>query len=46
MKKIDLSFLKHKELPTKDVKVEVNGEQVEVTIKPINRSWINKFKFN
>lgn len=36
MKKINLSFLKHKELPTKDVKVEVNGEQVEVTIKPIN----------
>lgn len=36
MKKIDLSFLKHKELPTKEVKVEVNGEQVEVTIKPIN----------
>lgn len=36
MKKIDLSFLRHRELPTKDVKVEVNGEQVEVTIKPIN----------
>lgn len=36
MKKIDLSFLRHKELPTKDVKVEVNGEQVEVSIKPIN----------
>ena len=29
MKKIDLSFLRHRELPTKDVKVEV-------TIKPIN----------
>ena len=36
MKKIDLSFLRHKELPTKEVKVEVNGEQVEVTIKPVN----------
>lgn len=36
MKKIDLSFLRHKELPTKEVKVEVNGEQVEVSIFPVN----------
>jgi hypothetical protein len=36
MKKIDLSFLRHKELPTKDVEVEVNGEVQIVTIKPVS----------
>lgn len=36
MAKIDLSFLKHKELPTKEVEVELNGEIQKVTIKPIN----------
>lgn len=36
MKKIDLSFLRHKELPIKDVKVVLNGEEVEVSIKPIS----------
>lgn len=35
MKKIDLSFLKHNEIPTKQITVEVNGEQVEIDIKPI-----------
>lgn len=36
MKKIDLSHLKHKELPTKDIEVEINGEIQKITIKPIN----------
>lgn len=36
MKKIDLSFLKHKELPTKDITIELNGETQIVTIKPVN----------
>lgn len=36
MKKIDLSFLKHTELPTKDVKLKVNGEEQEFTIKAIS----------
>lgn len=36
MKKIDLSFLKHKELPTKDVTVIINEEEQTVTIKPIS----------
>lgn len=36
MAKIDLSFLRHKELPTKEVEVELNGELQKVTIKPIN----------
>lgn len=36
MKKIDLSFLKHKELPTKDITIEINGESQTITIKPIN----------
>lgn len=36
MKKIDLSFLQHKELPTKDVPIELNGETQIVTIKPVS----------
>lgn len=36
MSKINLSHLKHKELPTKDVDIEINGEIQTVTIKPIN----------
>ena len=36
MKKIDLSTIKHKELPTKDVEVEIYGEVQTVSIKPIS----------
>lgn len=36
MSKINLSHLQHKELPTKEVEVEINGEVQKVTIKPIN----------
>ena len=36
MKKIDLSFLKHKELPTKEIKVEIFGKEQEFNIVPIN----------
>ena len=35
-KKIDLSFLKHKELPTKEITVEINGKEQCFEIKPIN----------
>ena len=35
-KKIDLSFLKHKELPTKEITVEVNGKEQTFDIKPIS----------
>lgn len=35
-KKIDLSFLKHKETPTKEITVEVNGQEQTFDIKPIN----------
>lgn len=35
-KKIDLSFLKHKELPTKEITVEINGEVQTFDIHPIN----------
>lgn len=35
-KKIDLSFLKHKELPTKEITVNINGEDQTFDIKPIN----------
>ena len=33
---IDLSKLKHKELPTKTLEIEVLGEPQKITIKPIN----------
>lgn len=36
MKKIDLSFLQHKELPTKDITIELNGKTQIVTIKPVS----------
>ena len=36
MSKIDLSFLKHKELPTKVITVEINGKSQTFDIKPIN----------
>lgn len=36
MKKIDLSFLKHKELPTKDITILLNDEEQTITIRPIN----------
>lgn len=36
MPKINLSHLKHRELPTKEIEVEINGEIQKVTIKPIN----------
>lgn len=36
MKKIDLSFLKHKELPTKEITVTINEEEQKFTIYPIN----------
>lgn len=36
MSKINLAHLKHKELPTKDVEIEINGEIQNVTIRPIN----------
>ena len=36
MKKIDLSFLKHNELPSKDIKIKVNGEEQEITIRAIS----------
>lgn len=36
MKKINLSFLKHKELPTKDITITINGVEEVVTIRPIN----------
>lgn len=35
-KKIDLSFLKHKELPTKEITVLINGSEQSFDIKPIN----------
>lgn len=35
-KKIDLSFLKHKELPTKEITVEIDGKEQTFDIKPIN----------
>lgn len=36
MKKIDLSFLRHKELPVKTVCYEINGEEQRFSIYPIN----------
>jgi hypothetical protein len=36
MSKIDLSFLKHKELPFKVVSHEINGEKQTFTIYPIS----------
>ena len=36
MSKIDLSFLKHKELPTKEITVEINGKEQTFDINPIN----------
>ena len=36
MKKIDLSKIKHRELPTKDVEIEIDGEVQIVTIKPVS----------
>lgn len=35
MKKIDLSKLKHKELPTKDIEIQLSEEKQLITIKPI-----------
>lgn len=36
MKKIDLSKLTHKQLPTKDININICGEEQVITIKPIN----------
>lgn len=36
MKKIDLSRIKHKELPTKSITVEIDGESQLFDIKPIS----------
>ena len=36
MKKIDLSFLKHKELPTKELTVTINNEEQTFSIVPVN----------
>lgn len=36
MSKINLSFLKHKDLPTKEITVEINGKNQSFDIKPIN----------
>lgn len=36
MKKIDLSFLKHKELPFKNITQVINGEEQTFTIYPIS----------
>jgi hypothetical protein len=36
MKKIDLSFLKHKQLPFKTISQEIDGETQSFTIYPIN----------
>lgn len=36
MKKIDLSFLQHKELPFKNITETINGEEQTFTIYPIN----------
>ena len=41
--KIDLAHLKHRELPTKEVKVEINGEEQSITIKPINGRGFTSF---
>lgn len=46
MKKIDLSFLKHNEIPTKKIMAEVNGEQVEIDILPITGRRTYKFRIN
>lgn len=35
-KKIDLSFLKHKELPKKEITVKINGQEQTFEIQPIN----------
>lgn len=35
-KKIDLGFLKHKEVPTREITVEINGKDQTFDIKPIN----------
>ena len=35
-KKINLSFLKHKELPTKEITVKINDEDQTFDIKPIS----------
>ena len=36
MKKIDLSFLKHKELPTKTITVKIADKEQEFDIKPVS----------
>ena len=36
MKKIDLSFLKHKQLPTKNITQQINGVDQTFSIKPIS----------
>jgi hypothetical protein len=36
MKKLDLSILKHRELPTKRIKIELEQETQEVDIRPIS----------
>ena len=41
--KIDLAHLKHREFPTKEVKVEINGEEQNITIKPINGRGFTSF---
>lgn len=41
--KIDLAHLKHRELPTKEIKVEINGEEQSITIKPINGRGFTSF---
>ena len=43
MSKIDLAHLKHRELPTKEIKVEINGEEQNITIKPINGRGFTSF---
>lgn len=36
MAKINLSKIKHKQLPTKDIEIEIDGEIQKVTIKPVS----------
>jgi hypothetical protein len=36
MSKINLSHLKHKEVPTKEIEIEIDGKIQSVTIKPVN----------
>ena len=46
MKKIDLSKIAHRELPTKKIKLEIGQEIQEVDIVPINRQRFNFFRLN